>query len=88
MQLNFCECAAGSSKGSCKHKIAIMKYYYFAEFAEFLFPLYFYRLNALSFMHHTTESSAKSRFLMTLISALINTELKYIKILLSMSLRK
>ena len=88
MQLNFCECAAGSSKGSCKHKIAIMKYYYFAEFAEFLFPLYFYRLDDLSFLHHTTESSAKSRFLMTLISALINTELKYIKILLSMSLRK
>ena len=33
MRLNFCECAAGSSKGSCKHKIAIMKYYYCAEFA-------------------------------------------------------
>ena len=36
MRLNFCECAAGSFKGSCKHKIAIMKYYYCAEFAVIL----------------------------------------------------
>ena len=33
MRLNFCVCAAGSSKGSCKHKIAIMKYFNFGEFA-------------------------------------------------------
>ena len=33
MRLNFCECAAGSSKGSCRHKIAIMKYFNCAEFS-------------------------------------------------------
>ena len=33
MRLNFCECAAGSSKGSCKHKIAVMKHFNCAEFA-------------------------------------------------------
>ena len=44
MRLNFCECAAGSFKGSCKHKIAIMKYYYCAEFA--VIPVNDKRLNA------------------------------------------
>ena len=44
MRLNFCECAVGSSKGSCKHKIAIMKYYYCAEFA--VIPVNDKRLNA------------------------------------------
>ena len=44
MRLNFCECAAGSSKGSCKHKVAVMKHFNCAEFA--VIPVNDYRAQA------------------------------------------
>ena len=44
MRLNFCQCAAGSSKGSCKHKIAVMKYFNCAEFS--VIPVNDYRARA------------------------------------------
>ena len=43
--LNFCECAAGSSKGSCKHKVAVMKHFNCAELA--VIPVNDYRARAL-----------------------------------------
>ena len=45
MRLNFCECAAGSSKGSCKHKVAVMKHFNCAELA--VIPVNDYRARAL-----------------------------------------
>ena len=45
MRLNYCECAAGSSRGSCKHKIAVMKHYNCAELA--VIPVNDYRARAL-----------------------------------------
>ena len=44
MRPNFFECAAGSSKRSWKHKIAIMKYFNCAEFA--VIPVNDYRARA------------------------------------------
>ena len=44
-RLNFCECAAGSSKGSCKPKVTFMKHFSCAELA--VFPVNDYRAWAL-----------------------------------------
>lgn len=44
MRLNFCECAASSSKWSCKHKVAVMKHFNCAEFA--VIPVNDYRARA------------------------------------------
>ena len=47
-RLNFCECAAGSSKGSCKPKVTVMKHFNCAELA--VIPVNDYRAQA--FYHY------------------------------------
>ena len=42
---NFCECAAGSSKGSCKQNVAVMEHFNCAELA--VIPVNDYRARAL-----------------------------------------
>ena len=47
MRLNHCDCPAGSNKGTCKHKIAVMKFFNCAELS--VIPINDYR--SRSFYH-------------------------------------
>ena len=45
MRLNHCDCPAGSNKGTCKHKIAVMKFFNCAELS--VIPINDYRSRSL-----------------------------------------